>query len=83
MRDIKAFLDEFHIGTYFLQRNARSEAHVRDLKDCGIDLVFGMERDEDALALFEKYGVSAVVTGLFLRMVKKEQLNLLDKLEQS
>ena len=63
MRDVKDFLDEFHIGTYFLQRNARSEAHVRDLKDCGIDLVFGMDRDEDALALFEKYGVSAVVTG--------------------
>ena len=60
----KAFFDDFHIGTYFLQENARTEGHIRELKDCGIDLVFGMNRDQAALDLFHKYGVGAVVTGV-------------------
>lgn len=64
MRKLEKFMDTFHIGTYFLQRDARSEAHIRDMKDCGIDLVFGMENDRTALDLFEQYGVAAVVTGV-------------------
>lgn len=56
------FFNNFHIGTYFLQANARTESHIKDIKDCGIDLVFGMDYDTDALDLFYKHGVSAVVS---------------------
>ncbi len=61
---VKDFFDKFHIGTYYLQPNARTEAHVKELSECGIDLVFGMNNDKDTLDLFEKYGVNAVVAGI-------------------
>ena len=53
-----------NIGTYILQPYARSEAHICDLKDCGIDFVVCMENDRKALDLFSKYGLGAVVTGV-------------------
>ena len=49
------------IGTYILQPYARTEAHIRDLADCGIDVVMCMQSDRKALDLFAKYGVGAVV----------------------
>ena len=52
---------EFMIGTYILQPYARTEAHIRDLADCGIDVVMCMQSDRKALDLFAKYGVGAVV----------------------
>ncbi len=61
---VNAFFNQFHIGTYYLQKNARSESHIRDMKACGIDLVFGMDNDKNALDLFDKYGIAAVVTGV-------------------
>lgn len=51
------------IGAYHLQKNARSEAHIKDIADCGIEYIIGMNRDYDALDLFEKYGVGAIVEG--------------------
>lgn len=51
-----------NIGTYYLREYARSEQHVRDLRDCGIDFVISMDSsDRDVLDLFEKYGVGCVV----------------------
>ena len=58
------FLKTFHIGTYYLQKNARSERHIKDLRDCGIDLVLGMDDDKNALELFQKYGIHAVLGGI-------------------
>lgn len=58
------FLKEFHIGTYYLQKNARTEQHIKDLRHCGIDLVFGMDNDENALELFRKYGIYGVLGGI-------------------
>lgn len=60
----KDFFGKFHIGTYYLQANARTENHIKDLKNCGIDLVFGMNCDKAALDLFHKHGVGAVVAGV-------------------
>ena len=54
----------FNIGTYILQPYARSEAHIRDLAECGIDFVVCMGDDRSALDLFEKYGVGAIVSGI-------------------
>ena len=51
-----------NIGTYYLREYARTEQHVRDLRDCGIDFVFSMDSaDRATLDLFEKYGVGCVV----------------------
>jgi len=50
-----------NIGSYYLQSYARTEQHVRDLKECGIDFVVGMPSDTGILNLFSKYEVGAVV----------------------
>ena len=54
-----------NIGVYILQPYARTEQHIKDLADCGIDFVVCMDNDRPALDLFSKYGVGAVVTGVF------------------
>lgn len=54
----------FHIGTYVLQHNARTDAHVRALAACGIDLVFAIDNDRATLELLHRHGVGAVVTGV-------------------
>ncbi len=61
---MNTFFDKFHIGTYYFQKNARTEQGVKDLGESGIDLVFGVDNDREMLDLFEKYGVSAVVGGV-------------------
>ncbi|MBO4557960.1 MAG: hypothetical protein J5693_05080 [Bacteroidales bacterium] len=53
-----------NIGAYILQPYARSEAHIKDLADCGIDFVICIDNDRGALNLLEKYGVGAIVTGV-------------------
>jgi len=55
---------KLNIGTYILQPYARTEAHVKDLADCGIDFVVSMGYDIPTLDLFSKYNVGAVVTGI-------------------
>ncbi|MBR2460822.1 MAG: hypothetical protein IKB34_06305 [Clostridia bacterium] len=52
------------IGTYILQPYARTEQHVRDLADCGIDLVTYMDYDKNTLDLFKKYNIGASVVGI-------------------
>ncbi len=58
------FFDKFHIGTYYFQKNARTEEGIKDLSESGIDLVFGVDNDREMLDLFYKYGVNAVVAGI-------------------
>ncbi|MGN0202134.1 MAG: hypothetical protein ACI399_04430 [Candidatus Cryptobacteroides sp.] len=53
-----------NIGTYILNPYARTEAHIRDIADCGIDFVVCMQNDREALDLFEKYGIGAIVSGV-------------------
>ena len=53
-----------NIGVYHLRPYARTEAHIKDLADCGIDFVICMENDRTALDLFSKYGVGAIVSGI-------------------
>ncbi len=56
--------DRLNIGVYHLRPYARTEDHVRDLKDCGIDFVICLDYDKPTLDLFEKYGVGAIVSGI-------------------
>ena len=58
------FFDKFHIGTYCLLQNARDEEHVRELAECGIDLIFYVNNDRALLDLLKEHGVSAVVNGV-------------------
>ena len=51
------------IGVYHLAPYARTQAHIKDLADCGIDFVIGLNNDRTVLDLFSKYGVGAVVSG--------------------
>ena len=56
--------NRLNIGTYHLRPYARTEAHVKDVADCGIDFVVCMDNDRPALDLFHKYGVGAIVSGI-------------------
>ena len=55
---------KLNIGAYFLQPYARTERHVREVKECGIDFIIGLSDDKATLDLFEKYGLGAVVGGV-------------------
>ncbi len=56
---------QLQIGTYVLQPYARTERHIKELAECGIDFVVSMSNDRPALDLFQKYGIGAVVSGVF------------------
>jgi len=53
-----------NIGVYHLRPYARTEKHVKELAECGVDFVICMDNDRAALDLFEKYGVGAIVSGI-------------------
>ena len=43
------------IGAYCLQGNARTEAHVKAIHDCGVDFIIGLSaKDRATLDLFAK-----------------------------
>lgn len=53
-----------NIGAYILRPYARTEAHIKDVADCGIDFIVCMDNDRPALDLFHKYNLGAIVTGV-------------------
>ena len=53
------------IGTYCFREAAHDEAHVRDLKECGIDFVTGVPAKSRAtLDLLAKYGIGSIANGV-------------------
>ncbi len=56
--------EKLNIGTYILRPYARTEAHIRDLKECGVDFVVAVDCDRAMLDLFHQNGIGAVVTGV-------------------
>ena len=56
-----------NIGVYYLNQNAGTEAHVRDLAECGVDLVFG---PAVPYAYFRKYGLGHVSSFVMTHMPK-------------
>ena len=81
--------NRLNIGVYHLKPYARTEAHIKDLADCGIDFVICMDNDRPALDLFHKYGVGAIVSGIVPKWWggngagsgKMHTINTLDKYE--
>ena len=53
-----------NIGAYTLRETSRTEQHIRDIAECGIDFMVCVPPDRAMLDLFQKYGVGAVVTGV-------------------
>ena len=53
-----------NIGAYILNPYARTETHIKDVKECGIDFIVCMGNDRAALDLFHKYDLGAVVSGV-------------------
>ena len=56
--------NRMNLGAYILQPYARSEKHIREIKECGLDFIVCMGNDRKALDLFAKYGLGACVTGV-------------------
>ncbi len=53
------------IGAYILQPYARTEKHIRELAECGIELVVCLSKpDRETLDLLEKYHVGCIVSGI-------------------
>lgn len=57
--------NKLNIGVYILQKYARTEAHIKDLAECGVDFVVDMEYDKDAYDLLYKYGVGVIESGVY------------------
>lgn len=52
---------KLNIGAYVLQPYARTEKHIKEIKDCGIDMIIDLGYDLKCLDLFSKYGIGAIV----------------------
>ena len=56
---------KLHIGTYILDSYARTERHVRELAECGVDLVICVHRPEKPLLdAMQKYGIGCIASGI-------------------
>ena len=61
-----AAAEDFQIGVYCLKPYARTEQHIKDLRDCHVDFVYGIEyTDRKTLDLFSKHGLKAIVDGVY------------------
>ena len=61
-----ATAEDFQIGVYCLKPYARTEQHIKDLRDCHVDFVYGVEyTDRKTLDLFAKYGLKAIVVDVY------------------
>ena len=57
---------DFQIGVYCLKQYARTEQHIKDIRDCHVDFVYGIDyTDRKTLDLFAKYGLKAIVDGVY------------------
>lgn len=57
--------DRLTVGAYILQPNAQTERHIKELAECGVDMVVCLRpNDRSVLDLLQKYGVGAIVSGV-------------------
>ncbi|MBQ9544286.1 MAG: hypothetical protein IJV00_04080 [Clostridia bacterium] len=57
--------EELILGTYILAPYAQTERHIRELAQCGIDLVVCLKPNgREVLDLLAKYGIGCIVTGV-------------------
>lgn len=58
------FSDKLKIGTYCYSSGCHDEAHVKALKECGIDFITCCPDSPELLKLLEKYGVGCIASYL-------------------
>ncbi|MBR4172209.1 MAG: hypothetical protein IKR48_11215 [Kiritimatiellae bacterium] len=64
-RTVRMDRSKLLIGAYCLQANAKTDAHVAAIRDCGVDFIIGIPAgDRATLDLFAKHGVGAIVNGV-------------------
>ncbi|MBQ3870935.1 MAG: hypothetical protein II777_10335 [Clostridia bacterium] len=57
--------DKLVIGAYILQPYAQTKRHIKELRDCGIELIVCFRpKDRETLDLLEKYGVGCILSGV-------------------
>lgn len=57
--------DKLIIGAYILQPYAREEQHIKELAECGVEMIVCLSKpDEETLDLLEKYHVGCIVSGI-------------------
>lgn len=59
------FFRHFHIGAYCLSPIARDRDHLREIAECGIDLLFSVPADRALLDLMHEHDICAIVSGVF------------------
>ena len=60
------------IGAYCLQPNARTDEHVKAIRDCGVDFIVGIPvGDRRTLDLFARHGVGAVVNNVVSKRTRE------------
>ncbi len=56
--------DKLLIGAYILQPYAQTEQHIKELAECGVEMVVCLNpKSREILDLLEKYGVGCILTG--------------------
>ena len=56
--------DRLVIGAYILQPYAQTESHIRDLTECGLDLIVGLvPKERSVLDLLSRYGIGTILGG--------------------
>jgi hypothetical protein len=58
---MKNLKDKLYVGAYYLHPYAQTEQHIKDLKDCGIDYVVGLDYNKQTLDLFNRYDIGAII----------------------
>ena len=54
----------FYVGTMCVPANCQTEAHIQDMRECGIDFVIGL-RGTNAYDLCQKYGIDVIEHRLY------------------
>ena len=65
---VKSRMDnsKFHIGAYYLKTYARTEAHIKDVADCGIDFIVNINYDKNTAQLQKSVNRCQPTTQRFL-----------------
>ena len=57
--------DRLILGAYILQPYAQTEKHIKELSECGVELIVCFNpKDRSVLDLLEKYHVGCIITGV-------------------
>ncbi len=56
--------NKFNIGAYILRPYARTEIHIKDIKDAMIDFIVSLDYDKKTLDMLSEHSIFAILTGV-------------------